>query len=93
MSNPAHSIQRPTVQVITRLEYDETGRAWEVPYPGLYRSGSVRLIVDRDHAHRVDITIDGYWVAEQATVDQAMAWVNRPKSQTIMERLWAWVAL
>lgn len=88
MSNPANSTPAFPAQVI-----DASGRAWQIPYPGCYRSGSVRLLVDRDMPNRVDITIDGYWVAEQATVDQAMAWVNAPKSQTIMERLWAWVAL
>lgn len=88
MSDYAHTTPASAAQVI-----DAHGRAWQIPYPGCYRSGSVRLIVDRDHAQRVDITIDGYWVAEQATVDQAFAWVAAPRSQTIMERLWAWVSL
>lgn len=72
---------------------DASGRVWNIQYPGAYKSGSVRLLVDPDHAARVDITIDGYWVAEQATVDQAQAWVAAPRSQTLMERLWAWVSL
>lgn len=88
MSNPVHTTPAHPAQVT-----DAHGRVWQVPYPGCYKSGSVRLLVDPDHAARVDITIDGYWVAEQATVDQAQAWVAAPKSQTLMERLWAWVAL
>lgn len=92
MSNPVHITPAHPAQV-TRTEIDAHGRVWEIPYPGAYKSGSVRLLVDRDLRQRVDITIDGYWVKETATVDQAQAWVARPKSQTLMERLWAWVAL
>lgn len=88
MSNPVHTTPAHPAQVT-----DAHGRVWEIPYPGRYKSGCVSLQVDRDLHQRVDIMIDGYWVAEQATVDQAQAWVARPKSQTIMERLWSWVAL
>ena len=93
MSNPAHSTPDSAPQVMPRTETDAHGRVWEIPYPGRYKSGCVSLQVDRDLHQRVDIMIDGYWVAEQATVDQAQAWVAAPRSQTLMERLWAWVAL
>lgn len=72
---------------------DAHGRVWNILYPGRYRSGSVSLQVDADYAPRVDILIDGHWMATTATLDQAQAWVAAPKSQTLMERLWAWVAL
>ena len=89
--NPHITPAQPTQ--VTRTETDAHGRVWEIPYPGRYKSGCFSLQVDRDLHQRVDIMIDGYWVAEQATVDQAMAWVAAPRSQTIMQRLWAWVAL
>ena len=88
MSKTPHITQQTPAQVI-----DASGRVWNIQYPGAYKSGSVRLLVDRDMPNRVDVTIDGYWVREFACLDQAMAWVAQPKSQTIMERLWAWVAL
>lgn len=89
---PYRKLQWHTPAPATQVT-DAHGRVWDVPYPGCYKSGSVRLLVDRDLRQRVDITIDGYWVKETATVDQAQAWVAAPKSQTIMERLWAWVSL